>query len=189
MEKEINLAGQKISYFFRKSSKAKKIRLTIYGNGEVRLTVPLRVSKRVAERFVKEKSKWILSRTSSSKQAQGRLNSKEERRKYIEHKEKARQLVLERVKHFNQFYSFNFNRISIRNQKTRWGSCSGNKNLNFNYKLVFLSPELTDYIVVHELCHLKELNHSERFWKLVAETIPNYKELKRELRREGLEIS
>ncbi len=70
----------------------------------------------------------------------------------------------------------------IKNHKTRWGSCSELGNLNFNYKLIFLPDAIVDYIVVHEICHLIEFNHSQDFWRLVARTIPNFRELRHELR-------
>lgn len=95
---------------------------------------------------------------------------------YTEHKEAARALVVERLQQYNQHYNFTWNRVAIRNTKRSWGSCSSLKNLNFSYKLLFLPEDLCDYIVVHELCHLQELNHGPRFWLLVAETIPDYKE-------------
>jgi len=91
--------------------------------------------------------------------------------------------VLNRLGHFNQFYGFEYKRISIRNQKTRWGSCSKKGNLNFNYKLLFLSQEQADYIIVHELCHLKEMNHSKRFWNLVLESILDYKNVRKSLKK------
>lgn len=100
---------------------------------------------------------------------------------YLEHKEAARALILARLEHFNIHYGLTYNRVAIRNQRRRWGSCSARGNLNFSYRLLFLPPELTDYIVVHELCHLKELNHSPRFWTLVAEVIPDFKHHKRTL--------
>jgi len=75
-------------------------------------------------------------------------------------------------------YNFKINRISIKNTKSRWGSCSKKGNLNFSYKIALLSKDLADYVIVHELCHLGEFNHSKRFWKLVSLTIPNYLELK-----------
>jgi len=101
---------------------------------------------------------------------------------YLEHKETARELVLARLVHFNQFYGLAWKRVAIRNQKSRWGSCSQKGNLNFNYRLLFLPQELQDYIIVHELCHLKELHHRESFWALVAEQLPNYLALKNSLR-------
>ena len=82
---------------------------------------------------------------------------------YLKYKNQATNLVKERIEYFNTFYNYKWGKIVVRNQKTRWGSCSKKGNLNFNYKIVLLSPEAADYIIVHELCHLKEFNHSERF--------------------------
>lgn len=101
---------------------------------------------------------------------------------YTEHKELARQLVHERIEYYNAHYNFSYNRIAIRNQRRCWGSCSSLKNLNFNYKLYFLPEHLQDYIIVHELCHLAELNHGQGFWDLVAQQIPNYQEHIHQLR-------
>lgn len=101
---------------------------------------------------------------------------------YLEHKEVARELVLARLHHFNKHYSYSWNRVSIRNQRRCWGSCSSKKNLNFSYKLLLLPPHLCDYIIVHELCHLKEMNHGRNFWKLVEETLPDYKQRIKELK-------
>ena len=102
---------------------------------------------------------------------------------YKRSKEKTRALVHERLEYFNQFYNFTYNRVAIRDQRSRWGSCSQKGNLNFNYKILFLPPPLQDYIIVHELCHLKEFNHSRRFWALVEQTIPNRQELRQELKK------
>ena len=102
---------------------------------------------------------------------------------YVNHKEAARELALARLKHFNQFYNLSWNRVAIRNQRRCWGSCSAKGNLNFNYKIQFLPPHLADYIIVHELCHLGQMNHSQKFWDLVGETLPNYVELMQELRK------
>lgn len=103
-----------------------------------------------------------------------------------ENKEKAVALVKNRVEYFSKLYGFEYNRISVRNQKTRWGSCSKKRNINFNYKMVFLPERLADYIVVHELCHTKELNHSKNFWSLVKEILPDYNELRGEIKRINL---
>jgi predicted metal-dependent hydrolase len=104
------------------------------------------------------------------------------RKLYLANKEAARTLVTERIAYFNQHYKVKVSRIAIKNLKSRWGSCSRKGNLNFNYKLLFLDPDLRDYVVVHELCHLKEFNHGSKFWACVAETIPEYKERVKRLR-------
>jgi predicted metal-dependent hydrolase len=92
-------------------------------------------------------------------------------------------LVENRIAYFNKIYNAPINKITIRNQKSRWGSCSTKGNLNFNYKIIYLPPELADYIIVHELCHLKEFNHSKKFWDLVAHTIPHHLELRHNLKK------
>ena len=100
-------------------------------------------------------------------------------------KEAARRFVIDRLEFFSNKYtlldqsnieSLKYKRISIRNQRSRWGSCSSRKNLNFNYKIIDLAPELQDYIIVHELCHLKELHHGKAFWDLMKLTIPQAEE-------------
>lgn len=108
---------------------------------------------------------------------------------YLTHKETSRALIVERLAYYNQHYRLEWGRVAIRNQRRCWGSCSSLKNLNFNYKILFLPPPLQDYIVVHELCHLKEMNHGPQFWQLVAEQIPDYKQRVIELKtieRQGL---
>ena len=101
---------------------------------------------------------------------------------YRLHKEAARSLVHERLAYWNQFYNHPYNRVAIKNTTSRWGSCSIKGNLNFNYRLALLPIELADYVIVHELCHLKEFNHAQPFWDLVAQAMPDYKERKARLR-------
>lgn len=91
-------------------------------------------------------------------------------------------LVHERLIHFNTHYGLSWNRVAIRNPRRSWGSCTSLRNLNFSYKILFLPPHLRDYIIVHELCHLAELNHGETFWQLVAACAPAYAEHVAELR-------
>ena len=99
------------------------------------------------------------------------------------HKKQAHELVENLIKSVEHPYDFCFNRICIRNQRTRWGSCSSKRNLNFNYRVIHLPYELAKYIVVHELCHLKHMNHSKEFWNLVATIIPAHKEFRKKLRK------
>ena len=98
------------------------------------------------------------------------------------HKEYARACIMRRLVHWHTIYGYTYGRVAIRNQSSRWGSCSRKGNLNFNYRIAFLSPELMDYVIVHELCHLKEFNHSQNFWDLVGQEIPEYKKIRNSLR-------
>lgn len=105
------------------------------------------------------------------------------RKQYIKHKEDARRLVHARLGYFNTFYGHSYKKVFIKNHKSRWGSCSKVGNLNFNYKILFLPQVFSDYIIVHELCHLQEFNHSPAFWALVAKTIPNHRTVRAQLRQ------
>ncbi|MFN3188711.1 MAG: M48 family metallopeptidase [Candidatus Paceibacteria bacterium] len=101
---------------------------------------------------------------------------------YLTHRETARFVITNRVNYFAELHNFEYGRIAIKDQKKCWGSCSTKKNLNFNYKLLFLPPELLDYIVVHELCHLRHFHHQPTFWAEVRKIIPDYKIRIQELR-------
>jgi predicted metal-dependent hydrolase len=97
----------------------------------------------------------------------------------------AKKIIPERVKFFVENYNFNFsfelNTIKFKNQKTRWGSCSGANNLNFNYKIMEKDMEILDYLVTHELAHTLVKNHSHEFWKIVGKIIPNYENIKKRM--------
>jgi len=101
---------------------------------------------------------------------------------YEKYKEEARALVLERLLHFAPLFGVSLKKVFIKNSRTRWGSCSSKGNLNFNYRLALIEPELVDYVVVHELCHLKHFNHSPLFWAEVARAVPHWKLLRKRLR-------
>jgi hypothetical protein len=111
-----------------------------------------------------------------------RVTLKGRRQDYLRHKEQARALAHGLVRHYAAAYGVPIKKIFIKNPKTRWGSASKNGNLNFHYKMVFLSPRLAEYLVVHEVCHLKEFNHSPKFWALVGQQLPDYKKLRKQLR-------
>ena len=100
--------------------------------------------------------------------------------------------ALERVRERLGFYAprlgVEFNRVAIRDQSSRWGSCSAKHNLNFNWKLIMAPPEVLDYVVIHELCHLIEFNHSPRFWRLVEGQMPEYECWKKWLKEHGREL-
>ena len=172
-----------IRYKLQKNKKYKRVSLSVNCDGCVLVTSPTWVPKYIVDKFVLDKKNWIRSRM---KALSGMDNLQFSHDHYLQNKKKSLTLIEARIIFFNQVYNFSFNKISTRNQKTRWGSCSSRKNLNFNYRILFLPKELQDYIIIHELCHLKELNHSRDFWNLVAKTCPNYLELRKKLRKHSL---
>jgi len=186
MEKSIVLQNKKIDYTLKKSNRAHRVRLSVSHDGSVAVTIPYGLRESIAEGFLKEKVNWLFSQLDFVKQFEGRIVIKKTKRDYKLNKEKTLEFVKSRVEYFSKLYRFEYNRILVKNQKTRWGSCSKKGNINFNYKIVFLPERLADYIIVHELCHTKELNHSKSFWNLVAEILPDYQELRREVKRISL---
>jgi predicted metal-dependent hydrolase len=105
------------------------------------------------------------------------------------YRRQAHEVFAARVDLWNRQYGFTYARIAIKEQKSRWGSCSRHGNLNFNWRLLLAPLEVLDYVAIHELCHLREMNHSERFWSLVSRTCPQYRERRRWLRSHGHELS
>lgn len=97
--------------------------------------------------------------------------------------QRAHRYLPDRVRTLAERHGFSVGKISIRGQKTRWGSCSKNRNLSFNYRLMAFREEVIDYVIIHELCHTKQMNHSRKFWSLVEKIVPDYMELRRELKR------
>ena len=168
-------------YQIKKSSRAKNLRLVIYPNGKIVITQPRFVSDRQVARFIKSKSAWLANKKMSLQKNSLKINIPPGG--YTRHKARARLKITQQVEEVNNFYGFVYQRIAIRDTKTRWGSCSGKKNLNFSYQLYFLPEELLSYVVTHELCHLQEMNHSKDFWQLVAQTIPDFRERRRELKK------
>ena len=100
----------------------------------------------------------------------------------------AKKIFPERTAYFAERMGVTYNRITIREQKTRWGSCRSAGNLNFNWKLVLMPSELLDYVVVHELAHRKEMNHSPRFWAVVEKELPDYRERREKLKKMGKQL-
>lgn len=180
------LQNQPVTYTVKNSRRARRMRIAVYCDSSLVVTVPYGMSQGAAERFVKQKTGWIIDKLEYFRRFKGRVIVKSTKRDYLKYKSQALAMITERINYFNQLYNFSVNKINIRNQKTRWGSCSKKGNLNFNYKLALLPQHVADYVIVHELCHLGEFNHSRRFWSLVARAVPNYREIKRELREKGL---
>lgn len=162
------------------------MRITVHHDGRVVVSAPLLIPKILIDKFVNSKSSWIEKKVKdflAKPIPPGKLFLKKiGRKEYKKDKDRAKKFILERIDYFNKDGRFAFNKIFIKNQLSRWGSCSKNKNLNFNFKLLYLPIELADYVIVHELCHLIELNHSKDFWTLVSEILPQYKALRKRLK-------
>lgn len=186
MQRVIHAGEKEIIYTLKQSRRARHLRVSIYYNGNVIVTVPRRINQSFVEKFIISKSSWILKKLIYIKSLYRTPIRRISKQDYVRYKAAAKLLANNRLAYFNTIYALPYRRIAIRNQKTRWGSCSKIGNLNFNYRISLLPPHLSDYIIVHELCHVAELNHSRKFWNLVAKTIPRHAEFRKELRKNGL---
>ena len=158
-------------------SRRKSIALQIKDVDDVVVRAPYYVSKKEIQEFLDKHQDWLqknLEKLSKEKEKEEEIVplSEAEVRALAE---KACEIIPKRVEHFAPLIGVTYGRISIRNQKTRWGSCSSKGNLNFNCLLLLAPPEVLDYVVVHELCHRKQMNHSPRFWAEVGRVLPDYK--------------
>ncbi len=169
--------------------------LEVTADGRVKARVPNRTADAVVEKFVKERAGWIAekyllqkARQEKQKLARGTRDYEQNPALEARYRELARAVIGQRVSYFAAKIGVTYGRISIRDQKTRWGSCSGRGNLNFNWKLVLMPPEVLDYVVVHELAHRKQMNHSPLFWAEVGRVLPDYESRRRWLKEHGKEV-
>ena len=163
-------------------SDRKTLALQIKHDGTIVVRAPRRMPRAEITAFLNSKRDWIRKHLSAI--------PAEPEPKFTESeidvlRERARKIITARVAHFAPIVGATYGRISIRTQRTRWGSCSGEGNLNFNALLILAPPEVLDYVVVHELCHRREMNHSDRFWSLVEAVLPDYRVSRAWLRENG----
>jgi predicted metal-dependent hydrolase len=183
-----------MTYEVRENARARYVRVTVHEDGRVIVTKPKRTSERFVQAFLREREVWIAEAIEGMKV----LREKKERKygpartlprlrrgtaPYRAALKQARTTATDRIRHFSALGKFTYGTISIRNQKSRWGSCSAAGNLSFNYRLIHLPPELVDYLIVHELSHTKHHNHSAAFWAEVGKYIPNHLKRRNELHR------
>ncbi len=180
--RNITIADKEYAYRLRRNLRSVRLRLVISADGTLRVSAPTFVTIGFIERFLRERGEWIESRLEFFHSKPKSILMQGGKRDYAKHKEQARELAQNRLQHWNQFYGFAYGRISIRDQKTRWGSCSRQGNLSFNYRIALLPPDLADYVILHELCHLGAFDHSDRFWGLMARRMPDYLKRRRALR-------
>ena len=146
-------------------------------NGEVLVRAPRLASRAVIDAFVSSHGEWLRAHLQKARERQQAAGAAEkltgdELRALAE---KAREVIPERARHYAPLIGVSFGRVTIRSQRTKWGSCSSKGNLNFNCLLMLAPPEVLDSVVVHELCHLKEMNHSPRFYAEVLRVFPEYR--------------
>jgi len=180
--KKIKINQKFFEYNLKRRRGTRNVRLAIYPNGNFVVTAPRWYPLYIIHKFLAKKSEWIYERLKNIDFQKLDLMKKEKINEYRAGKKSAQDLIRNKLEFFNRHYNFSYNRINVKNQKTCWGSCSRKGNLNFNYKIISLSEDLQNYIIVHELCHLKELNHGRKFWELVGKTVPDYKESRKKLK-------
>lgn len=167
-------------------SKRKTISLEVREDGLI-VRAPKRTTKREADAFVRKHEQWIAKKREQVAERKAREQSvpklSEEEIKILTRQ--AKLVIPERVAHYARIMGVCYGRVTLRCQKTRWGSCSAKKNLNFNILLMLTPPEVLDSVVVHELCHLFEMNHSARFYERVYAVYPEYDYWNRWLKENG----
>ena len=184
-EEFVKIAG--LSVLLVRSSR-KTLAVQIRADGTVIARAPLRLPKDRILCFLSEKASWIRmqqgimqEREKMRQQARIHLDAAQEK----ELRERARSVLAQRTAYFARQIGVTYGRITVRDQKTRWGSCSQTGTLNFNFRLILAPPEVLDYVVVHELCHRRQMNHSAQFWQEVAQVLPDYRKRKAWLTENG----
>ena len=184
-EEFVKIAG--LSVLLVRSSR-KTLAVQIRADGTVIARAPLRMPKDRILCFLSEKASWIRmqqgimqEREKMRQQARIHLDAAQEK----ELRERARSVLAQRTAYFARQIGVTYGRITVRDQKTRWGSCSQTGNLNLNFRLILAPPEVLDYVVVHELCHRRQMNHSAQFWQEVAQVLPDYRKRKAWLTENG----
>ncbi|MFA5946366.1 MAG: SprT family zinc-dependent metalloprotease [Patescibacteria group bacterium] len=168
-------------FTLKRNPRSRGIRIRIGQDGSCTVTAPRRVSLRLINRLVLEKVGWIEDAIARVISRPVNPLSGGTKADYARLKEQALRLAHARLAFFNDVYKFSYTKVAIRNQTTRWGSCTSSGTLSFNYRIVHLSPEAVDYIIVHELCHLGQMNHSAKFWALVAKAVPEHRRIRKEI--------
>lgn len=158
-------------------SNRKTISISVNSEGMVMVKAPIGLSRVYIEQFIEDKRDWI-NKTVEKQRTRFEIDEKTEKLTYEELKKYA-DITMQRITPFLEEYSkklgVSYNRVTVKNQRTRWGSCSSKRNLNFNCLLAAAPDSVVRYVVVHELCHLVEMNHSKRFWLLVESLLPDYR--------------
>lgn len=165
---------------FEQSSRARRINITVKPFNKVRVAVPRGISFESAEQVARQKAGWIKAQQEKTKQMEARHREYMQDAGYIS-RAAAKGLIIGRLEELARAHGIAYNRVFIRNQKTRWGSCSSGKNLSLNYKIALLPRELMDYVLLHELVHVKHCNHGRQFWEELNRLVGDANALDRKL--------
>ncbi|MCM1100110.1 MAG: M48 family metallopeptidase [Clostridium sp.] len=168
-------------------SKRRTLGLQVKSDGEVTVRAPLGTSDRTVVDFIEKHTDWILRKRAELELRRGDPVTRLPKVVTAAGKRQASQLLAQRVALYADQMGIAYGRISMRNQKTRWGSCSSDGNLNFNCRLIYLPLDLVDYVVVHELAHRRHMDHSAAFWREVERYLPDYRERRERLKQYGTE--
>ena len=178
-------------------SARKTVAIQINQQGEVVVRAPRHCPKSYIDAFVAEKQTWIQRKLEEIRRQEAereQVRSREDGNAFLlpgtaaeeaVYRAQAADIFARKAAYYATRMGVTFNRITIRDQKTRWGSCSSKGNLNFNWRLVLAHVPVLDYVVIHELAHRREMNHSSRFWDIVGEMMPDYQIHRRWLREHG----
>lgn len=178
-----------INYRYKlKRSKRKTISIEISREAEIVVRAPLRMKINDIEAFLLSKREWINIHLSKMQKRLADAGDKFTEEEIVSLKTNAKNIIVPRVEFFAREMGVEYGRIAVRIQKTRFGSCSSKNNLNFNAVIALMPPEIMDYVIVHELSHLKQMNHSAEFWREVERVIPEYKIHRAWLKENGIKF-
>jgi predicted metal-dependent hydrolase len=165
--------------YFVRQRRARRYLLRVEHDGRVRVTIPRGGSKREADAFVQRHTDWVARQRARVIPS---VFSADDRRAL---REQARQELPARLIEIATTHGLTVSAVSIRNQRTRWGSCGRDGKISLNWRLVLMPPDVRDYVLIHELMHLRRLDHSPAFWKLVGAACPGYRDARQWLRVNG----
>ena len=189
----------------------KSLSLRFDRDGVLQVKAPKLTSKRSIDAFIKKHQVWIEKQSEKIQKQQvdkkwylfgeeiieshphsstlswilSLPKGKEAAKLSLFYKSQAKQYIPDRCKELADQHGFQYNKLRITSAMTRWGSCSSKKNLNFSYRLIMAPKEAIDYVIIHELCHLRQMNHGPKFWREVSDIMPEYKKYEKHLRDEG----
>jgi len=171
---------------FERSKRAKHISISVRSNA-VRVAVPKSISFKQAHKFALTKTNWIKKHLQKLEDLKSNYKSPIHDLSLI-NRNTAKAALVHKLESLARKHGFEYNRVFIKNQRTLWGSCSHKNNINLNYKLYILPDELQEYVILHELVHLKIKNHSKNFWNELSRYCPDYKKIKKELKHYRIEL-